>query len=122
MDQDGFSYMKKVIINGKERGFKCSPTHCSPRFLSEAISKCDEGLKGGITSGWTHILGNKTKQLDLSFIATIEGRRYCSLKNIQTDETEMIFEEQIMYKCCRRRKFCGDTMSMCVEKLHVKNH
>ena len=81
-----------------------------------SIPKCDAGLQGGITSGWTNILGNKTDVEDEDRIVTIKGRRYCSLKNIDTDETEMIFEEEIKHQCCKESKKCDNKLKLCIEE------
>ena len=96
LNNDGFGFIKKVQVNGVERQFKCSPKHCTQKHLAEFILECDEAAQGGLTTGWTNVLGNETTEVDtITKIETVVGRRYCSLKNIRTYETEMIFEELI---------------------------
>ena len=101
LNDEGFGFSNvggfaTLEFDGVTRNFKCSPNYCASNILEEEIPKCDEGLQEGITSGWTKIFGNETKQIDVrTHMTTITGRRYCSVKNLDTGSTKWIFEERI---------------------------
>ena len=109
-----FGQWKILGDDGVARKFKCSPNHCGLSVLEDEIPKCDEGLQEGITSGWTNTLGKETKLIDLrNHVATVTGRRYCSVKDLDTGNTKWIFEESIDIKCCEKFQTCLSTILSC---------
>ena len=69
----------------------CTPPRCcsTSTALKEAIPKCDEPSQE-LSTGWTRLFGNSSGYIS-PFV-----KRYCSLNDPVTEETECIFEEFIV--------------------------
>ena len=90
LGDDGWTYPPKSFkISERTRTFRCTPTRCcsTTNKLEQGIPNCDRNETE--TTGWTHLLGNSSGYI------TPLVKRYCSLKDPDTEKTECIFEEQI---------------------------
>lgn len=96
LDGKGFGKFELLVINGNERRFRWSPRDYCARRVDDIESECDKA-----SPGWTNFLGNRTIEFPTQNIAEVERRRYCSVKNKVTGQTECIFEEEDISFCCQ---------------------
>ena len=109
-----FKRIDSLVKYNQKRQFRMSPFGRCASDITTKVPACDRGFKSGEVSGWTNLLGF-TKELFEKSIYEIFGRRYCSIYNSETGNTECIFEEKIDYMCCEEKMSCPNNYPQCAE-------
>ena len=109
-----FKRIDSLVKYNQKRQFRMSPFGRCASDITTKVPACDRGFKSGEVSGWTNLLGF-TKELFEKSIYEIFGRRYCSIYNCETGNTECIFEEKIDYMCCEEKMSCPNNYPQCAE-------
>ena len=96
-DLDGKGWDRDFkFLDKYKRRFRWSPIDYCALRVDDIESECDNK-----SPGWTNFLGNVTDEFPDMNIQEVRRRRYCSVKNQITGETECIFEEEDIKFCCQ---------------------